>query len=153
MNDIYRSPVTKDESILLILKEVLHHNIDVCKLIIQQKKSLEAKETMEYYYDRWKNIAGSFYRLRETDEDKYSLICDYTTFVVKKDHLPIFYNLTGISYQVIDLIHQLIKLHRVDRDDTQETFIWNYKYWLERDDKLYSVLTNKLMRAMNESYE
>ena len=23
---------------------------------------------------------------RETDEDKYSLICDYTTFVVKKDH-------------------------------------------------------------------
>ena len=153
MNDIYRPPVTKDESILLILKELVNHNIDVCKLIIQQKKSLEAKETMEYYYDRWENIVGSFYRLRETDEDKYSLICDYTTFVVKKDHDPIFYNLTGISYQVIDLIHLLIKLHKVDRDDTQETFIWNYKYWLERDDKLYSVLTNKLMRAMNESYE
>lgn len=151
MNDIYRPPVTKDESILLILKELLHHNVDVCKLIIQQKKSLEAKETMEYYYDRWENIVGSFYRLRETDEDKYSLICDYTTFVVKKDHDPIFYNLTGISYQVIDLIHLLIKLHKVDRYDTQETFIWNYKYWLERDDKLYSVLTNKLMRAMNES--
>ena len=151
MNDIYRPPVTKDESILLILKELVNHNIDVCKLIIQQKKSLEAKETMEYYYDRWENIVGSFYRLRETDEDKYSLICDYTTFVVKKDHDPIFYNLTGISYQVVDLIHQLIKLHRVDRDDTQETFIWNYKHWLERDDKLYSVLTNKLMRAMNES--
>tara|TARA_B100000925_G_C21822985_1_gene393761 strand:+ start:192 stop:653 length:462 start_codon:yes stop_codon:yes gene_type:complete len=153
MNDIYRPPVTKDESILLILKELVNHNIDVCKLIIQQKKSLEAKETMEYYYDRWENIAGSFYRLRETDEDKYSLICDHTTFVVKKDHNPIFYNLTGISYQVIDLIHLLIKLHKVDRDDTQETFIWNYKYWLERDDKLYSVLTNKIMRAMNESYE
>ena len=148
MNDIYRPPVTKDESILLILKELVNHNIDVCKLIIQQKKSLEAKETMEYYYDRWKNIAGSFYRLRETDEDKYSLICDYTTFVVKKDHLPIFYNLTGISYQVIDLIHQLIKLHRVDSENSR---IEDYKHWLERDDKLYSVLTNKIRIAMNET--
>ena len=148
MNDIYRPPVTNDESILLILKELVNHNVDVCKLIIQQKKSLEAKETMEYYYDRWENIAGSFYRLRDTDEDKYSLICDYTTFIVKKDHDPIFYNLTGISYQVIDLIHLLIKLHRVDSENSR---IEDYKYWLERDDKLYSVLTNKLMRAMNET--
>ena len=148
MNDIYRPPVTNDESILLILKELVNHNVDVCKLIIQQKKSLEAKETMEYYYDRWENIAGPFYRLRDTDEDKYSLICDYTTFIVKKDHDPIFYNLTGISYQVIDLIHLLIKLHRVDSENSR---IEDYKYWLERDDKLYSVLTNKLMRAMNET--
>ena len=151
MNDNYRPPLTKDESTLLILKEVLHHNTDVCKLIIHKKNTIEMKEIMEYHYDRWENIAGSHYRLRDTDQDKYSLICDYSTFIVKKDHLPIFYNLTGISYQVVDLIHLLIKLHRVDREDTQETFIWNYKYWLERDDKLYSVLTNKIMRAMNES--
>ena len=147
MNDNYRLPLTKDESTLLILKELLHHNTDVCKLIIHKKNTIEMKETMEYHYDRWENIAGSHYRLRDTDQDKYSLICDYSTFIVKKDHLPIFYNLTGISYQVIDLIHLLIKIHRVDSENSR---IEDYKYWLERDDKLYSVLADKIRIAMNE---
>ena len=73
----------------------------------------------------------------------------YSTFIVKKDHNPIFYNLTGLSYQVVDLIHQLIKLHKVDIYDLRRfTFIWNYKHWLERDDKLYSILSSKIMNAM-----
>ena len=151
MNDIYRPPLTKDESTLLILKELVNHNIDICKLILQKKKSLEQTETMEYYYDRWETIAGSFIRLRENDEDKYSLIFDYSTFTVKKDRNPIFYNLTGLSYQVVDLVHILIKLHKVDLYDTDDTFIWNYKHWLERDDKLYSILSSKIMDAMKES--
>ena len=94
---------------------------------------------------------GNDYRIfidYETDQDKYSLIWDYSTFIVKKDHNPIFYNLTGLSYQVVDLIHQLIKLHKVDIYDTDDTFIWNYKHWLERDDKLYSILSSKIMNAM-----
>ena len=148
MNDIYRSPITQDEMILLLVKELVGHNVDICKLIIQKKKSFESKETMEYYYDRWETIAGSFIRLRENDEDKYSLIFDYSTFTVKKDHNPIFYNLTGLSYQVVDLVHILIKLHKVDLYDTDDTFIWNYKHWLERDDKLYSILSSKIMNAM-----
>ena len=150
MNDIYRPPVTKDESILLILKELVNHNIDVCKLIIQQKKSLEAKETMEYYYDRWENIAGSHYRLHDTHEGKYSLIWDASTYTVKKDHKPIFYNLTGISYQIIELLHELIKLNRIDSENSR---IEDYKEWIEHDDKLYSFLADKITIAMNESYE
>jgi len=151
MTDLYRSPTTSNEMILLILKELVNHNTDICKLILQKKKSLEQTETMEYYYDRWETIAGSFIRLRENDEDKYSLIFDYSTFTVKKDHNPIFYNLTGLSYQVVDLVHILIKLHKVDLYDTDDTFIWNYKHWLERDDKLYSILSSKIMDAMKES--
>ena len=58
MNDTYRIPITKDESILLILKELLHHNTDVCKLIIHMKNTVEAKETMDYYYDRWEKYSG-----------------------------------------------------------------------------------------------
>jgi len=145
MNDIYRAPITKDEMILLLVKELVGHNIDVCKLIIQNKRSLEAKETVDYYHDRWENIAGSYYRVRDTDQDKYSLIWDYSKYIIKKDHNPIFYNLTGISYQVVDLIHQLIKLHRVDSENSR---IEDYKHWLERDDKLYSILVDKIMRTM-----
>ena len=150
MNDIYRPPVTKDESILLILKELVNHNIDVCKLIIQQKKSLEAKETMEYYYDRWENIAGSHYRLHDTHEGKYSLIWDSSTYRVIKDHNPIFYNLTGISYQIIELLHELIKINRIDSVNSR---IEDYKYWLTYNDKLFSILADKIRIAMNESYE
>ena len=148
MNDIYRPPVTKDESILLILKELVNHNIDVCKLIIQQKKSLEAKETMEYYYDRWENIAGSHYRLHDTHDGLYSLIWDASTYTVKKDHNLMFYNLTGISYQIIELLHELIKLNRIDSENSR---IEDYKEWIEHDDKLYSFLADKIRIAMNET--
>ena len=98
MNDIYRAPITKDEMILLLVKELVGHNIDVCKLIIQNKRSLEAKETVDYYHDRWENIAGSYYRVRDTDQDKYSLIWDYSKYIIKKDHNPIFYNIYPHNY-------------------------------------------------------
>jgi hypothetical protein len=148
MNDIYRPPTTNDESILLILKELLNHNVDVCKLIIQKKKYLEKKETMKYHYERWENIAGWHYRLHDTQQGKYSLIWDSSTYRIMKDHNPIFYNLTGISYQIIELLHELIKLNRVD---TENTRIEDYKYWLEHDDKLYSFLADKIMIAMKIS--
>ncbi len=145
MNDIYRPPLTKDESTLLILKEVLHHNTDVCKLIIHKKNTIEAKETMEYYYDRWENIAGSHYRLHATHDGLYSLIWDASTYTVKKDHNLMFYNLTGISYQIIELLHELIKLNRIDSENSR---IEDYKEWIEHDDKLYSFLADKITIAM-----
>ena len=149
MNDTYRLPLTKDESILLILKELLHHNTDICKLIIHKKNIIEAKETMDYYYDRWENIAGSHYRLHDTHDGKFSYIFNDMEYIVKKDHNPVFYNLTGVSYQVVELIHQLIKL----KNDglIENTFITDYKEWIERDDKLFSFLANKIKIAMNES--
>jgi len=145
MNDIYRPPLTKDESTLLILKEVLHHNTDVCKLIIHKKNTIEMKETMEYHYDRWENIAGSHYRLHDTHDGLYSLIWDASTYTVKKDHNLMFYNLTGISYQIIELLHELIKLNRIDSENSR---IEDYKEWIEHDDKLYSFLADKITIAM-----
>ena len=150
MNDNYRLPLTKDESILLILKEVLHHNTDICKLIIYKKNSIEAKETMDYYYNRWENIAGSHYRLHDTHDGRYSLIWDASTYKVKIDYNPMFYNLTGISYQIIELLHELIKINRIDSENSR---IEDYKYWLTYNDKLFSFLADKIRIAMNEEYE
>ena len=150
MDDNYRLPLNKDEATLLILKEVLYHNTDVCKLIIHKKNTIEAKETMEYYYDRWENIAGSHYRLHDTHDGRYSLIWDASTYTVKKDHNPMFYNLTGISYQIIELLHELIKINRIDSENSR---IEDYKYWLTYNDKLFSFLADKIRIAMNEEYE
>ena len=148
MTDLYRPPTTSNEMILLILKELVNHNTDICKLILQKKKSLEQTETMEYYYDRWETIAGSHYRLHDTHDDKFSYIFNETQYIVKKDHKPTFYNLTGISYQIIELLHELIKLNRVDSENSR---IEDYKEWIEHDDKLFSFLSSKIMNAMKES--
>ena len=147
MNEPYRPHLTADESILLCLKELVNHNIDVCKLIIKKKKEIESKETMDYYYDRWENIAGSHYRLHDTHDGKYSLIWDDSNYKVKKDHNPMFYNLTGISYQTIELLHELIKINRVDSENSR---VEDYKYWLTYNDKLFSFLADKIRVAMKQ---
>jgi hypothetical protein len=69
-------------------------------------------------------------------------------YIVKKDHKPIFYELTGISYQVVELIHQLIKLK--NEELIENTFITDYKERLKQDDKLYRILADKIMISMKE---
>ena len=66
--------------------------------------------------------------------------------IVKPDHLFTFYNLTGISYQVVDFIHELIKLKNTDA--LENTFIVDYKEWLHDDDTLFSKLSKKIMLRM-----
>ena len=148
MDEPYRPHLTADESILLCLKELVNHNIDICKLIMKKKKEIESKETMDYYYDRWENIAGSHYRLHDMHDGKFSYIFNDMEYIVKKDHNPMFYNLTGISYQVVELIHQLIKLKNDEL--IENTFITDYKEWIEHDDKLFSFLADKIMISMKQ---
>lgn len=148
MNNIYRPPLTIDENIILILKELLNHNLDLCKLIIHIKIYIEKKEIFNYHYDRWENIAGSHYRLHDTHYGKFSYIYNDMEYIVKKDHKPIFYNLTGISYQVVELIHDLIKLK--NKELIENTFITDYKESLKQDDNLYSILANKIMIIMKK---
>lgn len=148
MIDIYVKPLKKDEYILLLLKEKLNYNVYLCKIILDIKNSIENKETIEYYIDRWENIAGSHYILHDTHEGKFSYIFNENDYIIKKDHKLIFFNLTGISYQVVELIHELIKLK--NKDSIQNTFIEDYKEWLNYDDKLFSKLSKKIMEKMKK---
>ena len=70
-------------------------------------------------------------------------------YVIKSDHKPIFYNVTGVSYQVIELLHELIKLNKID---TENSHIEDYKYWLQHDDILYSSLASKIKIKMEQLY-
>ena len=42
---IYIRNLSSDEEILLLLKELLNHNTEICKLILKQKKTIEINET------------------------------------------------------------------------------------------------------------
>jgi len=64
--------------------------------------------------------------------------------IIKNDFKLDYYNYTRISYQIIELIHELIKL----KNEKYLTKDQGYKYWLEHDDKLYSILANKLSDSM-----
>ena len=105
-------------------------------------------EIFNYHYDRWENIAGSHYRLHDTHYGKFSYIYNDMEYIVKKDHKPTFYNLTGISYQVVELIHDLIKLK--NKELIENTFITDYKERLKEDDNLYSILAEKIMMMMKK---
>ena len=55
-----------------------------------------------------------------------------------------FFNLTGISYQIIDMLHQLILILNINDFDITNL----KKNWLKNDDKLYSILSKKIMDKM-----
>ena len=130
--------LTNDENIFGILRQFINEPM-ICKFIIKYKKFLEDNETLEYHFDRWENIAGSHHILHDTYKGKYSLIHNLNEYKIHIDHRPIFYNLTGVSYQVVELIHELIKLK------------YNQNLLLQYD-ILYSLLANKIMIEMKNTY-
>ena len=112
---------------------------------MNHKKQLEDTEIVEFHSKRWKDIAGSYFMLRDSYE--FSIAeAQRLADIVKPDHLFTFYNLTGISYQVVDFIHELIKLKNTDA--LENTFIVDYKEWLHDDDTLFSTLSEQIMLEM-----
>jgi hypothetical protein len=146
--EIYKRHLSSEENILLYLKELINHNVDICKYILKRKKELETEEIMEWYIERWENIAGAHYILHDTHYDKFSRIYNENNYIVKPDHTLSFYKITGISYQIIELIHELIKLK--NKDSIENTFIKDYKECLQYDDNLYTILSNKITEIMNK---
>lgn len=142
---IYIRNLSSDEEILLLLKELLNHNIEICKIILKQKKTIEINETNLYYSDRYEKIAKEHYYLHKNHMGKFSIIHDSKIYIIKNDFKLDYYNYTGISYQIIELIHELIKLKNEKYLSKDE----GYEYWLNYDDKLYSILASKIMEEMN----
>ena len=122
--------LTKNKRIEFFLSQLINEPA-ICEYIVQMKADMEEEETLAYHHQQWINIAGSHYHLHDTHTGKFSIIHDVTHYVVKKDHKSTFYNLTGISYQVVELIHELIRIYN--------------KAWLKYDDMLYSQLATLIM--------
>jgi len=134
--DIYIKPLSSDETTLLYLK-CLFNEVSICKHILYYKKSIEHEETMKYHIKRWVNIVG----LYMFDSVKYfgnsSVILNANIYTVQKDINPRFYNITGISYQIINMIHQLVKIFNT-KDNR----------WLKYQDKLFGILSDNIMDEM-----
>ena len=73
-----------------------------------------------------------------------NLSIDEEILLLLKEFKLDYYKYTGISYQIIELIHELIKLKNEKYLSKDE----GYEYWLNHDDKLYSFLADKIMKEM-----
>ena len=133
-----------DEKIRLYLK-VFIPIPEICNKIIKLKNDSEYKETLKYHNDIWETIAGEHYFTRDNHYGKFSYIHDGINYIVKRDHRVYFYQMTGISYQVIELIHELI---RINHENSWDFEIDDKKDWLQYDDKLYSELSKRIMIEM-----
>lgn len=147
MNNIYIKPISSNEYILLLLKEKLNHNIDLCKIILDIKKDIENKETLEYHINIWETIAGEHYYTRDSHYGKFSYILDNNKYIIKPDHRLNFYKITGISYQILELIYELIHIRNENSWDFE---IDDKNNWLKYDDKLYKILADKIMIEMKK---
>ena len=144
---IYIRNLVEDEEILLLLKELFNHNLDICINILKFKLKKEKRENIEYHGERYNKIAKEHYYLHKNHENKFSYIFNDESYVIKNDFKLDFFNYTGISYQIIELIHGLIK----NRTELV-TVIYDEitgKSWLEYEDKLYSILSEKITNQMN----
>ena len=134
MNDNYQKQLTSNQEIYLLLLSIIP-NTDVCKKITRIKKKKEDEETMNYHCDLWYNIALKFYKAKKNNFYKFSYVVDGKNFMIRPDHDIDFFRNTGVSYQIKDMIHDLIG---VSSDKT----------WLKYDDTLYSILSKKIMNRM-----
>ena len=119
---------------------------EIRKDIIKKKKELEEEDILEYYNERWENIIGYYFVTRDTKVGKISYIVDGIKYIIKPDHRLEFFKRTGISYQIIELLHELILLKS---DDSIIDNI-DYEYWLHHDDTLYAKMSEMIMNKMKK---
>ena len=136
--------LTKDETICLYLKSLLPIP-ELCYKIIKIKNDSESEETYKYHLDRWIKLAGEHYYTRDNHFNKFSYVLDSEKYIIKPDHRMDFYKMTGISYQVLELIYELIRI----KDEKSWDFEMDDKIdWIKHDDKLYSELADRIMDRM-----
>lgn len=132
----------KDITIFLLLNQKIKIN-EISWKILSLKNKIEEKEVIEYYDELFENIAGKYFRCLENKYPTYSYILDSCKIVAKRDNNIKFYLETGISYQVRDLVLDLISEYK-DDDITED----EKKEWRKEDDILYGKLAEKIQIVM-----
>jgi len=135
-------------SLLLSVKVI---NVDLRNKIIEEKDKLEKKEAYEYHVERWKEISIKYFR--SFRKDKYNnkiyysyVLNDTDEYNAEVDDNLDYYNETGVSYQVRDLLLSTI----ISPGFNPDRSLLNYKIkeWRKLDDTMYGILAKKIMKKM-----
>ena len=143
--------LTSSELIHLYLKKYINE-VYIRKIIIDMKYDLEYQDNITYHSDTWENIASVFYYTKD-NQKLYSHPSDWTRptlshvffrvnkppqYIIVPDYIKDFYNITNISYQTRELLHELIKTYR----------LYGLPHMIN-DDIIYSKLSHQIHLLMN----
>lgn len=118
---------------LYLLKFI--HVPEICRYIISIKDKEEYTDTLNYHIKQYNKSGFLYNSIRNIPGKRTSYILDGNKYIIHIDHCLNFYLSTKISYQIIDIIHRLIKEPSID--------VRNY------DDKLYKKLCQKIKQRMD----
>jgi len=142
--------LTRNQEILLSLSRVIPIN-ELRYKIVAYKNKIEKKEALEYHIERWETISSGYFRAIEIQRGWYgrhgsSWIADDNNFIATKDHNLDFYNETGISYQVRELLMNLLNCPDLRYRLTRKYSLYD---WIKYDDKLYGFLSRKIKEKLD----
>tara|TARA_B100001094_G_C18172178_1_gene795756 strand:- start:1503 stop:1943 length:441 start_codon:yes stop_codon:yes gene_type:complete len=132
----------KDITIFLLINQKVKLN-EISGKILFFKNSMEEKDNQIYYDGIYENIVGSYFKCLEDRYPTYSYVLNDREYIAKKDKNDMFFKKTGISYQVRDLVINLISEYKDDTITEDEK-----KEWRKEDDLKYSKLANKIHKIM-----
>ena len=144
--------LTNDKQISLLLSQFIPIE-PIRYKIIQMKNKKEKKEALDYHIERWETISSKYFRSLEKDyhgvviPQSYSIDSKY--FVSNKDKCLEFYNETGISYQVRDLLLDILQcpMGSLFTENIMDCTLFE---WRKEDDKIYSILSEEIMKKFKE---
>tara|TARA_Y100001936_G_scaffold254128_1_gene325356 strand:+ start:3775 stop:4194 length:420 start_codon:yes stop_codon:yes gene_type:complete len=134
--------LTNNGKIYLLLLNKIHEPY-ICDYIIHLKKEQEEKESYHYHSERWNDIVLSYFKCLKTRYPTYSYILNGKDYISNSDKNLEFFNKTGISYQVRELVMTLI--NEYNEEDISEK---EKKEWRKEDDIIYGKLAKRIMNKM-----
>ena len=146
----------KDVYVYLLLSTKINEP-NIINKIINDTKKREDKETLEWHIERWETIAGSYFKCTDRSPFSgsrivYSYVLDGEKHVYEKDRILDFYKETGISFQIRDLLLDVIKNELLTWPDTKDKYVDNLsgesKEMRKENDELYFPLSKKIMQCM-----
>lgn len=134
--------LTRDQKTYLLLLTKINEPY-LCRYIIYLKNEGERIDTYNYHSERWRDIVLSYYQCLKTRYPTYSYVFNGEKFIANIDKNLEFFNKTGISYQVRELVMSLINEYKDDTISEEEK-----KLWRKEDDILYGKLAQKVKSKM-----
>ena len=156
-------PLTTNQEILLSLSRVIPIN-ELRYKIMAYKNHIEKKEALEYHSERWETISSGYFRATEVQYGFQGLhgeihisswITDENNWIATKDHNLDFYNETGYSYQVRNLLMNLLScpvlmnLLSCPVSLTDNILNCSLYEWRKYDDKLYGFLSRMIKEKLD----
>ena len=145
--------LTNDQQISLLLSQFIPIE-PIRYKIIYLKDQIEKQEALKYHTERWETISSKYFRSLEKTAKPYSYVIDSKYYISEKDRCLDFYNETGISYQVRSLLLEILQctfeidpLYRTFSDNILNC---NWYEWRKEDDKIYSILSEEIMKKFKE---